>query len=118
MNNQTNQPVPSSMQQQQDKESKAQSETKETESAQQITCMEDLGLPASYGPLFSRDHLRGKKVETLRIALSAAEEESFSLIARAINDRRFFPSRCVVRCAGGWVRDKLLGIARDSADRF
>eukprot|EP00485_Elphidium_margaritaceum_P016361 CAMPEP_0202724176 /NCGR_PEP_ID=MMETSP1385-20130828/171480_1 /ASSEMBLY_ACC=CAM_ASM_000861 /TAXON_ID=933848 /ORGANISM="Elphidium margaritaceum" /LENGTH=607 /DNA_ID=CAMNT_0049389669 /DNA_START=118 /DNA_END=1938 /DNA_ORIENTATION=- len=77
--------------------------------------MSELGFPPTdYRPLFSRRHLEHQSLSDIRIALTEEERRTFNDMKTAIRDRTFFPHAVAVRCAGGWVRDKLLAI--DSAD--
>ena len=47
------------------------------------------------------------------IAVTAEEAALFSKVLEAVNAERL---ACTVRVAGGWVRDKLLGLSSDDVD--
>ena len=71
--------------------------------------MADLNF-AGYGPIYSRQHLLKNN---FKITLTNEEKECFYEIKRAMHESG---KAVVVRCAGGWVRDKLLNCFSDDID--
>ena len=78
-----------------------------------------------YTPLYSREHLPEIKnrndLSKIEIKLTEDESKVFDEFMEAINSD-FFPQKkngenvIIMRAAGGWVRDKLLGIQSDDID--
>eukprot|EP01084_Bolivina_argentea_P064310 117308_1 len=77
--------------------------------------MKDLGFN-NYKPIYSRDHLKDKDISTIKISLTKEEKQLFQHIKDAINCKQIFPEPVIIRCAGGWVRDKLLKCYSDDID--
>ena len=69
-----------------------------------------------YKAIFSREHLKSNDVSTIKINLTKEEEETFNEIKKAMNNKDIFTKQVTVRCAGGWVRDKLLNCSSDDID--
>ena len=74
--------------------------------------MEDLNFNG-YEAIFSRQHLIDSKLE---IILSEEEKATFDENKKAIGNKEIFNKPVIVRCAGGWVRDKLLKCFSDDID--
>eukprot|EP01084_Bolivina_argentea_P020915 38851_1 len=79
--------------------------------------MKDLNFPQGYKPIFSRSHLKeyleSDDLSKIEIILTKEEKETFNEIKCAISNNKIFPNQTIVRCAGGWVRDKLLNITNN-----
>ena len=78
--------------------------------------MNDLGFN-EYEPIYSRNHLCSiNDISNIKIVLTQEEKQAFDEIKKAIMNKEIFPKPVIVRCAGGWVRDKLLKCNSDDID--
>merc|ERR1719361_2651909 len=65
--------------------------------------MNDLNF-IGYEPIYSRQHLIDDS--NFKITLSDEEKACFAEIKKAISKKEIFTKPVIVRCAGGWIRDK------------